>query len=295
MTALAAERRRAAEPRLAAAGSGAYGLRLPDLEDVAELLNPAGGDWRGIDLTVRASGARSDLQWLRPDDALVSLGGGGHVRIERRRGRAIFEVARPLPAAALVHPHLASVAAVLAYWDRRESFHAGAIAVNGGAWILLGDKGAGKSTLLARLAVDGHEILADDLAVLDGRGGVLAGPRLLDLRPEPALRMGVGRSVGVLGLRERWRVGLDRVPAVTPLRGFLTLAWGRELSLTPSAPGERLNRLAHNRMLRRVPPAGPASLLGLCSLPMLELRRPRDWSRMGETAEFLAGTLQGHS
>ena len=69
-------------------------------------------------------------------------------------------------------------AAVFARWRGLETLHGGAFVDDrGGAWAVLGDRGAGKSSLLAALALAGHEVVADDLLVLDG-GDCFAGPEV---------------------------------------------------------------------------------------------------------------------
>ena len=83
--------------------------------------------------------------------------------------------------------------------------------------------------------------------------------------------------LGVVGLRERWRMHVKAVPAQVPLRGFVELAWGEGPSVGPVPPARRVARLVEHRVIHRLPPRDPALLLELAALPMLELRRPRDW------------------
>ena len=52
----------------------------------------------------------------------------------------------------LVHPVLATVGAVFAWWRGDVVFHGGAVVIGDGAWGLLGERGTGKSSLLAGLA-----------------------------------------------------------------------------------------------------------------------------------------------
>ena len=103
------------------------------------------------------------------------------------------------------------MAALAARWLRRESFHAGAVVVEGGAWAILGDKEAGKSSTLAHLALNGYTVLSDDVLVLE-RGSVFAGPRCIDLRAEPARRLGAREPLAVVGMRERFRIELGPAP-----------------------------------------------------------------------------------
>ena len=271
----------------AAAPCAAYGLRLNGVEAARELLGPALPGWPAYELSTRVGEAHGDLQWLRPDSARVRLAAGGHVEIDRRRSRAVFTLSAPARAAELVHPHFASAAAVAGRWLERESFHAGALEAGGGAWVVLGDKGAGKSSLLALLALGGQTVVADDVAVVDRGCAVMAGPRLIDLRGDAAERLGTGRALGRVGLRERWRMSLGPAPALLPLRGFVSLGWSEDSSVEKVRPGQRLARLLNHRVIHRLPPRDPAFLLELSSLPMLELRRPRAWEAGDEAAERL--------
>ena len=149
----------------------------------------------------------------------------------------------------LVYPYLAPAAAVAARWMGRDSFHAGAVVVGGGAWAILGDNENGKSTTLAWLALHGHPVLTDDLLVVDGEAA-LAGPRCIDLREETSERLGVGEPLGVVGQRERWRLALGVVPAQVLLRGFVTLAWHSQLALESVRGPERLLTLLPARTVR---------------------------------------------
>jgi hypothetical protein len=175
-----------------------------------------------------------------------------------------------------VHPHLASVGVVHAYWDERESFHAGAFVAGDGVWGVLGEREAGKSSLLASLALRGTPVFCDDLLVIDGNTA-LAGPRSIDLRSGAASRLGCGEPLGVVGNRERFRLRLHPVPAELPLKGWVELGWGETDVVSPKRGAERLRALAPHRGLR-LPPPRPESLLALASLPMYELRRRAEWS-----------------
>ena len=130
---------------------------------------------------------------------------------------------------ALVHPYLAPAAAVIARWLGREPFHAGAFALDGGAWGVLGEREAGKSSLLAWLSLQGRSVVCDDMLVVAG-DTVFAGPRSVDLRRETAVRLGAGEELGMIGARERWRVGLPPIEPEVPLAGWVFLEWGDEVS-----------------------------------------------------------------
>jgi hypothetical protein len=176
-----------------------------------------------------------------------------------------------------------------AWWLGRESFHAGAFAAGGGVWALVGDKGSGKSSTLAQLALAGHDIVTDDILVLR-RGVALAGPRCLDLRAGPAARLGAGTLLGMVGLRERWRMPLGPVEPELPLRGWVLLAWHDRPEARVVRGAERLLRLMPHRAVR-LAPQDPGMLVRLSSLPLVELRRPHRWQALPDATRRLLDAL----
>jgi hypothetical protein len=205
--------------------------------------------------------------------------------LDRNRGRATYVVPRRLRAAEIVHPFLAPVAAVMAYWLGRESFHAGAFVAGGTAWGVIGDRGSGKSTTMAELALAGVPVLGDDLLVVGGRTAFV-GPRAVDLRADAARRLGVGENVGVVGARERWRLQLPGADPETPLGGWIFLGWGDRVEVAPASASERVIRLHAGRGIN-LPPRDPDAMLELASLPAWELRRPKAWRSAGDALERL--------
>jgi hypothetical protein len=129
----------------------------------------------------------------------------------------------------------------------------------------------------------------DDLLVVAG-DDALAGPRCVDLREEPAKRLGAGEPMGVVGLRERWRLMLGPVPPQVPLHGWVTLAWGDKVSVEPVRGPARLMALLPLRSVRLVPPA-PEALVRLASLPVLELRRPKVWESLPRAVDALLAAI----
>jgi hypothetical protein len=264
---------------------GAYGLCLDGVDAARDLLVEADPAWPRLALRSRVEPSNVEQEWVRPDSAVLRLKTGGHIELDRASAEAVFVVDRVLSAEELVHPYLAPVAAVMAHWLGRESIHAGAFAVDGGAIGIVGDRESGKSSTLARLALDDVEIVCDDMLVLEG-SKVLAGPRSLDLREEPARRLGVGSSIGKAGARERWRLRLGDVRRDLRVRGWVHLAWGERVEAVPLEGGDRVARLLAQRGAR-LPSADPSVLLDLAALPSWEVRRPQDWSSLGETADCL--------
>jgi hypothetical protein len=269
--------------------SGCYGFALAGVDGAEALLVDAPADWPVLELrnaAPRPGGPEEDR--IGPRSAELTLH-GGWVTIEREPARATFRLPAPPPARDLVHPYLAPAAAVAARWAGRESFHAGAVLAGDGAWAVLGDKESGKSTTLAHLALGGHPVVSDDLLVVDG-DHVLAGPRCIDLREGSAAHLGAGEPLGVVGVRERWRLALGPVPPRTPLRGWVTLAWDDEPRVEVLRGAERMLALLPFRSVQ-LEPGAPQELVDFGALPVLRLRRPRRWDALDEAAGRLLAAI----
>jgi hypothetical protein len=264
---------------------GAYGFRLSGLENARTLLVSAPAGWPSLEVAVAADAPGPPCDRVGPERAELQLLTGGWVGIDREPGRAVFHLPRAVDDHALVHPYLAPVALIAARWLGRESFHSGAFVADGGVWALLGDKEAGKSTTLAWLAAHGHAVVCDDALVLDDVTA-LAGPRTIDLRAESAERLGFGEPLGTVGVRERWRVPLDPVPAELPFRGWVSLEWADAVDVEPLRGAARLPALIPHRGVRIEPPR-PQALVEYAALPHLVLRRPRGWDSLGDGVERL--------
>jgi hypothetical protein len=72
----------------------------------------------------------------------------------------------------------------------------------------------------------------------------------------------------------RWRLSLPPVGARAKLRGFVSLRWGADVKAAVVPPADRLPRFGPWL------DADPEGLLELVRLPMIELRRPRDWAKL---------------
>lgn len=224
-------------------------------------------------------------EYVRDSEARLHLRSGGAVVIDRTAQCATFTMARAPSTAALLHPHLAAVAAVSSHWRGRDSFHAGAFVTHGGVWGVVGDKVAGKSSMLAALAAEGVPILTDDVLIVDA-GTAFAGPRAIDLRADAAASFGPTRPLGRIGDRDRWRLALDPVPPELPFRGWVTLRWAESVRVRPLEGADRLAELLRHRALR-LPPPDPPALLDLSSRPILELSRPRRWGSLPDALRAL--------
>ena len=211
----------------------------------------------------------------------------GRLLLERAKATITTVSEEPLPADQLVHPWLATAAGMWARWLGRDVFHGGAIALDGGAWALLGARERGKSTLLAALALDGHAIVADDALVLEG-GYVFAGPRCVDVRVDAADALAAAGPAARGGSRRR--LTLEAVPSRLPLQGIVHLAWGDEPALVRVPLAERIERLRDHNAFHSLP-AHEMTLLQMAALPTVELRRPRSLDRMSESAAALVDGL----
>ena len=218
---------------------------------------------------------------------------GGWIAIERSPSRATFHVPTPPPDRDLVHPYLAPAAAVAARWAGRESFHAG--------------RGDPRRRRVGDPRRQGEREEHD--ARLDGarragpcsrttcwwstgmeRSPVLAASTCGEPSAE---RLGAGDPLGVVGVRERWRVGLGPVPRAVPLRGWITLAWDDEIGVdAATAARSGCSRLMPFRSVR-VAPERPERLIELSSLPVLRLRRPRRWEALPEAGGRLLDAIAG--
>lgn len=269
---------------------GAYGFRLEGAG--RRLLLPAQREWPAIrvSLDIVESAAPPALE-IGSERAIVPLIGGGEVLIERHPRTAVFRLPHELTEDQIAHPYLGPIASVHAHWLGRQTFHGGAIVVGNGAWCVLGRREAGKSSLLAEAVCRGVPVLADDLLVLEGLN-VFAGPRSLDLRETAAAYFGLGRPLGVVGQRERWRVELAPVLPSVPLAGWVFLRWGPQVSADMLGLRERLARLAGNRTVR-VHAEDPAPLLHLAALPAVELTAVRRWDALPELFESLLVAIAG--
>jgi hypothetical protein len=270
---------------------GAYGLHLPALRDAGDLLVQAPAQWTEWQI-VLAEGSGSPEEFVEDSRARIRSAPSGWVDLDRSRRTSTLHLPRAPDPAEIAQPFLGSTAVVAAYWMGLQSFHAGAFVAHGRAWAILGTKGAGKSSLLAALSLRGLAILADDVLVVDERLQGLAGPRCIDLRHETSEALGVGETLGVVGTRERWRMGLKPVEPEVPLGGWIHLEWGEpEIQRVPAQ--ERVQELFANLALRAQShdPIVLSRLMELFALPMLRVRRARDLGRIDETAERLRDHL----
>ena len=245
---------------------GAYGVRVVGIEVPAGQLVDAPSHWPAVEVRLRTAPAPAPAaEYVTERVARLNVRSGGVLLMDRLPARATFTLPAAPSGSALVHPHLAAVAAVWAHWLGREPFHAGAFVAGGGVWGVLGDKGAGKSSMLAALARRGVPIVCDDVLVLDGiarwpdRAQSIFGPT------PPGRLESASRSAS-------WaNANAGASPSSPSSRRFPSAvgspSTGRNVPRSrPLQGAERLRALLQHRALR-IAPGRPSALLDLAGLP----------------------------
>lgn len=268
---------------------GCYGLRLDGIADARRYVGPVADDAPVVTVVRRGPAAARDAYEIDDAHAILPLSDGGSwASLDRSTGTVELMLRKPYADDELLHPLLSGSCALVNWWHGRDAFHGGAFVIDGRAWVVIGDKGFGKSTLLGHLAEQGFPILTDDL-VVEHEGNVLPGPAFVDLRPDAARHTGMGRDMGMLGARPRFR--LDVVPtSAAPLAGWISLTWGDETKLVPMPLAARLPRLFANRAVL-LQPASPRAFTGYAGLPFYELQRPKQWTSLDAVVDLLTSTL----
>jgi hypothetical protein len=162
-------------------------------------------------------------------------------------------------------PLLGGVLAALLHRRGFYVLHASAVAIEGRAVVLLGDKGAGKSTAAAALLAAGHRLLADDVVALDLRDPerplVLPAFGQIKLRDDAA---GCLASPGINRLWQ-WDTRIDKAnydarialaPAPVPLGRFYLLQRAAQAATVALPTPEALGLLLEHSYMSRFGEAG---------------------------------------
>jgi len=157
-----------------------------------------GGFADGRPLQVRG-GSRS---WFE-----ARVQGGGRVRADTASGKVVIHLAA---AASLGECFLALLQLAMAERGRY-TVHAGCVAREGRALLLLGESGAGKTTLSLALARRGWDFMGDDIVMVEDRGGVAVAHALL--LPAKILRPDGGKDLVAVNAMTEARVAREAVVA----------------------------------------------------------------------------------
>ena len=277
-------------------GLGAYGFEIAGLDDPRPLLGPAGSDWPLLRIDrpppdPHRSGRRFPPGTVRvePDRAEIWITERDRIEVDRATLTVRFATRDRLGDELVVHPYLGLPASIASHWRGRQALHGAAFHHAGRGWALMGDKEAGKSTTLASLLRSGHEVVSDDILVVEA-GVLFAGPRCVDLRPEAASVLG-GENLGMLGSRVRWRLRPGGVPPSMPLGGVIHLEWGDRPRVEALDSAERLKRLVNSSVIRPDSADGTA-FLDLAGLPTWRFVRGHDLGEAERANEELLQTLK---
>ncbi len=192
------------------------------------------------------------------------------------------------------------VRALLRHLEGKITMHGATIAWGAEALCLLGDSGQGKSTLSAALCLHhGATLLGDDVAHLERDGEVVwVTPAFEDhsLTAEACLALGI--PVVTDARREKTPAPASRRTEPAELRAFVVLAFGGEAPSLTRLSGFRALGPVVSGMARFVldDPAITARDLAAAAelaraVPVYELSRPRDLSRVAECMGALRSLL----
>ncbi len=192
------------------------------------------------------------------------------------------------------------VRALLRHLEGKVTMHGATIAWGGEAVCLLGDSGQGKSTLSAALCLrHGAALLGDDVAHLERDGdAVWVTPAFEDHSLTAEACAALGLAVAPDARREKTPAQASRRDEPARLRAFVVLAFGGAAPVLTRLAGFRALGPVVSGMARFVldDPAVTARDLAAAAelaraVPVYELSRPRDLSRLSECEGALRSLL----
>ncbi|HVO00675.1 MAG TPA: hypothetical protein VMT54_00660 [Candidatus Cybelea sp.] len=168
------------------------------------------------------------LQITARGTALVRFQGIGRFLIQQRRITCDLEIGRNAPELTAVIT--GNVAACIAWRRGQLALHGSAVAIDGGAVLLLGRADTGKSLLAAALALRGHCALSDEVAAVR-RGHCFPTGSMLSLADDALDALGIPRRGLAQYRRWRlpkrlWRTGPAAEPRPYPIAAVLVLRKG---------------------------------------------------------------------
>ena len=200
---------------------------------------------------------------------------------------------------------LAPIFTSLCFQNGMYALHASSVQVEGGVVAFLGQSGAGKSTLAAHLERRGFPVVSDDFCLLGPFAAEDRGPVVIPVAPAVKLWRSALSHLGtaadglprVWSQEDKFRLKLRESNERLPLRELYFLEWDEGDSAPEFEPvaGPQavtgLIGLTHFDYLLK--PAGrlqESFLLSariLRAVPAFTLRRPKDFSRIGEVIDRL--------
>jgi hypothetical protein len=287
-------------------------IAIPEAQDVAH-----GG--RPVDLTIRLAEPLPGNEAIEPEDSpAVRRQPDGTLdmtfaRIGHYSVTSSEIVIRPEANAAadlLRLPVIGLVLSAVLVMRGLPALHASALKVGEEAVAFIGDKRFGKSTMAATMVQRGHQLVSDDVVVLDAREPsgwtVRPGPFGIKLWPDAIDSLGIedaahyplyeGATKRTLRTRGR------HATTPLPLRRIYVLGRGEQVEVGPITASDGLVELMRNAFMYRYPEAvenASAQLLEKYAplrrtVDMKILRRPVDKSLLTEVAEAIEADVQLH-
>jgi hypothetical protein len=260
---------------------GAYGFRLDPTLFGHRYLHEASADWPALNVRI---GTRTPTRagWRE-----IFSGAGWAVHVERGATAVSWTGSEIPDSDGLVHPLLALVACAATLERGGDCLHAGAVLTEDGVVAVLAPSGGGKTSTMAWLALRARlEVFTDDH--LNVRDGVAhAGPRMLDLRPDAAVHLGLTQHADRVRRagRHRYQLPVPRRLSAPVVRTVI-LEWGPEVTVETVPPRERLGHIATHRTAQ--PVDGNLTVpLALAALPMTRLTRPQHFGCMPDVERAL--------
>lgn len=177
--------------------------------------------------------------------------------------------------------------------------HAACVEIGGKAVAICGPGGQGKTTLAAALSGRGHRLMAEDITVADGHPPLVrAGPDLLRLRRPSVSRVDLGAGSAVVAeTPDRLFINTGSPQSQSaPLVAVVMLKEGERLELAPRDDATRLADLW--QVSFHLPSFEDRTrsfqaITGLAdTVPLFDLRRPKEWNQLIPSAEVIEGLVR---